>query len=359
MSIPILMTTGGTGGHVFPALALAEKLRELEADCEILFVGSSGGIEERLVPEAGFNLEALKVKKWRGKGVAARLAAMGQLPLATRAASRLIKSFRPRVVVGLGGFASAPVVLASALMRKPVVLLEQNAIPGTTNRWLARFSDTIVTAFRTAEQFLPATRTVLLGNPVRQAILDVGQHRTSDKRCLAVLGGSQGAHAINELMIQAAPLLMQAIPELQLIHQTGSSDHLRVEGEYRKLGLHARVQPFINKMEEVFSKANFVVGRSGATTIAELSVVGIPALLIPYPYAADDHQAANAAEVVEAGGALMKRQSELSFEGLAQLITGLLLDVNRLEQMALAMKRFGRPEATIQIAKLCLERAGK
>jgi len=353
---------GGTGGHVFPALALAEALGEVAPGAELLFVGSVGGLEERLVPAAGHRLEVLKVAKLRGVAAGARVAALAGLPLATLRAAALLRGFAPNVVVGVGGFASAPVTLAATALRLPVVLLEQNAVPGTVNRALARLSRLVVIAFKGAARYLPTDKAVLLGNPVRPGLLralaaanTAGRGGAAPR--LLVLGGSQGAHAVNRLVCEAVPLL-RGQEQLTVHHQTGSADREWVERAYRAAGVSARVEAFIDEIGPALARATLVVGRSGATTLAELSAAGVPALLIPYPHAADDHQAANAEELVQAGGALMRRQEALDPGELAGLLGELLGDRQRLEAMSRAMQASGRPEAARQIATLLIDRFG-
>lgn len=354
----VVISAGGTGGHVFPALALADHLTQLQPSGELLFVGSRGGLEQQLVPARGYRLALLRVAKLRGMGLSGRLRAVGSLPLATAQAVALLRRFAPRVVVGLGGYASAPVVLAAMVVRCPVVLLEQNAIPGTTNRLLARLATAVVIAFRRAARYLPADRTLLLGNPVRPELLAEVGERLPWPPTLLVLGGSQGARAVNQLVTEAAPRLVQRVAGLRIHHQTGPADAAWVEQRYRDAGIEARVEPFIEQMGPAYREATLVVGRSGATTLAELCVAGLPALLIPYPYAADDHQAANAAELVEAGGAVMCRQASLDPERLAGVLGDLLSDRERLGQMAQAMRASAHPEAGRAIAALLLDRFG-
>jgi UDP-N-acetylglucosamine--N-acetylmuramyl-(pentapeptide) pyrophosphoryl-undecaprenol N-acetylglucosamine transferase len=322
-----------------------------------------GGLEERLVPARGHELALLRVGKVRGGSPAARLAAVASLPLALAGALGLLLRFDPDVVVGLGGYASAPVVLAAIARGRPVVLLEQNAVPGTVNRLLARLATQVVISFRRAARHLPVERTLLLGNPVRPellAALDEPADPVEEGRgpCLLVLGGSQGARAVNELICAAAPSLLERVPDLRVVHQTGPADLGWVRGSYERAGLISRVrtEAFIEAPGPVYRRADLVLGRSGATTLAELCVAGLPAVLIPYPYAADDHQAENAAELVEAGGALMVRQSALDPAALSGLLAGLLGDGERLRAMGRAMKRCGRPDAARAIAELLLAR---
>jgi len=356
MAFRVVIAGGGTGGHVFPALALADGLMQRRPDSELLFVGSVGGLEQRLVPQRGYQLELLHSGKLRGMGPLSRLTALASLLPATARAVRLLRRFSPDVVVGLGGYASAPVVVAAGLLRLPVVLLEQNATPGTVNRGLARLARVVVVAHGEAARHLPAGKARLLGNPIRpELVRALEQPGEPGPPTLLVLGGSQGAHAVNELMVGVAARLVESIPDLRIHHQCGAADHRWVEEAYAKIGPRARVDPFVEEMGPALRCATLMLGRSGATTLAELCVAGLPALLIPYPHATDDHQAANAAELVQAGGALMRRQESLTEQTLACLLVGLLQDPERLERMGRAMKSCGRPHAADEIARMLLE----
>ena len=355
----IVIAGGGTGGHVFPAVALATQLRQ-EHRCEVLLVGSVGGLEERLVPAAGLRLELLRVGKLMGTGALNRARTLAGLPLSVAHAVALLRRASPAVVVGVGGFASGPVVLAAGLLRVPVMLLEQNSIPGVTNRVLCRLARLVVTSFaRTAAHFPPG-KARLLGNPVRPKLLAAAARREArrpDGPCLLVLGGSQGARAVNHLVADAAPALLEAVPGLRLVHQTGPADHDWVARRYADTGLEGGARPFIEDMSRAYLEADLVLGRSGATTIAELCVMGLPSVLVPFPFAVHDHQAHNAADLVEAGGALMRRQEELTAEELAALLIGLLTDPERLAGMGRAAAGCGFPDAAKDVARLVMNLA--
>jgi UDP-N-acetylglucosamine--N-acetylmuramyl-(pentapeptide) pyrophosphoryl-undecaprenol N-acetylglucosamine transferase len=360
----VIIAGGGTGGHVFPALALADELRAAVPSSEVLFVGSRGGLEEKLVPSRGYPLHLLRVGKLRRAGVLSSARTLATLPGAGLAALQVLRRFAPHVVVGVGGYASGPVVLAAAVLRRPIVVLEQNSVPGTTNRILSRLADRVVIAFRHAARYLPEDRTLLLGNPVRLAIRNAARPLASEDEggargsaappCLLVLGGSQGARAVNDLVCAAAPALAARLPQLRIIHQTGSVDETAVRERYQAAGLSARVEAFVEDMSEVYGQADLVVSRAGATTLAELGVVGVPAVLIPFPFAADDHQAENAAEIAEAGGALTVRQEGLTAEGLGDLLGRLLEDRRELERMRRAMRSSGYPDAASAVVNLLL-----
>lgn len=357
-----MIAGGGTGGHVFPALAVAQALRAHDPAARLVFVGADG-LERELVPAHGFELIQLPAGRLKGASTLARLRTLARVLPAVRRARRLLREFAPQVVVGVGGYASGPVVAAAALARIPVLLLEQNAVPGLTNRLLARFAAQVVVAFPQAADRLPRGRAILLGNPLRQALVAALQRPrdppgTGPGRHLLVLGGSQGARALNEAITRAARQLAGALPALLITHQTGPADASWVAARYQQAGVAVRVEPFIQDMAEVYCKADLVLSRSGATTLAELTVAGLPAVLVPYPHAADDHQTANARELAQAGAAVLLPQAELDPGGLASLLAALLDDPSRLAAMSRAMRAAARPEAAAAVVRLVCELAG-
>ena len=365
-TLRVIIAGGGTGGHVFPAIALAEALLSRGSDHQVLFVGGEGGLEADLVPRHGHNLELLRVGKLKGSAWSVRARTLAGLPLAVGAAAGILRRFRPHVVVGVGGYASAPVVMAAALLRLPVILLEQNAVPGITNRVLSRFARRVVTTFQHAGGFFPRGKAILLGNPIRDEVAhpllarDGAEEKAArgEPPCLLVLGGSQGARPVNELVCEALPTLAARVPGLRVIHQTGAADRDRVAARYAEVGVDATVDAFIHDMVAAYEPAWLMVGRSGASTVSELTLAGLPALLIPYPFAADDHQFYNAEEVGNAGGALVKRQAELTPESLAEIVGGVLNDPGSLQQMEAAMRGAGRPDAAEDAAALVESLAG-
>jgi len=359
-SLRVLIAAGGTGGHLFPAIALADQLRAEDADSEVLFVGGTRGLEGRVILPRGYRLATLPVGQLKGKRLLSRVRTLSGLPPAVVRAVGLLRKFRPQVVVGAGGYVSGPLVLAAVLMRKPVLLLEQNAVPGATNRMLSHLASKIVVAFAESAGYFPAKRTFVLGNPLRpdlvQSLLEA---EISHDRgpSLLVLGGSQGARPINELMIAAAEMLRDATPGLSVVHQTGAADVERVQQHYDEVGLRARVQPFIEDMAVAYSDADLVLSRAGATTLAELTTAALPAVLIPYPYAADDHQTANARLLVEAGAAVMLRQRGLTAPQLVELLTQLLGNEKLLARMRRSMRALSRPAAAADVVALVRELA--
>ncbi|MBW2734815.1 MAG: undecaprenyldiphospho-muramoylpentapeptide beta-N-acetylglucosaminyltransferase [Deltaproteobacteria bacterium] len=359
----VLIAGGGTGGHVFPAIATAQALKAHHPKVALLFVGSSDGLEAREVPAAGFELELLRVRKLKGAGLMGRVMSLASLAPAVWAATAILRRFRPQVVVGVGGYASGPAVIAASLQGLPTILLEQNAIPGITNRVLSRLAKRVVIAFEGAASYFPGAKAELLGNPLRAELLARLESAAATRQArytadqlatptLVVIGGSQGAHALNELCVAAAPALREQLPGLRVIHQAGEKDASWVCEAYHQAGIEARVESFIHEMAPVYKEADLALCRSGATTLAELTVAGLPAILVPYPYAADDHQAANAKALVGAGGALMQRETGLEAEGLVKTFTELFAHPSRLEQMSRGMQAEGRPRAADDVVSL-------
>jgi len=354
---PVLITAGGTGGHVFPALAVAEQLRA--RNVPVVWMGTRNGLEATLVPKAGIPVEWIEVSGLRGKGLGRKLRTPLMLGRALWQASAILRRLRPRVVLGMGGFASGPGGMMARLLGIPLVLHEQNAIAGMTNRWLARFASQTLEAF--PNTFPPARRAITVGNPVRAAIaaLPPPEQRWADRSGrprLLVLGGSQGALALNRLMPQALGLLGDdERPEVW--HQAGGQLRAAAEAAYQEAGVTARLTPFIEDMAEAYGWADLVLCRAGALTIAELAAAGVGALLIPFPFAVDDHQTANARFLEQGGAALIRQQADLNAERLAATLRELLGDRGRLLDMAQAARRLAKIEAAEQVARACLDQA--
>jgi UDP-N-acetylglucosamine--N-acetylmuramyl-(pentapeptide) pyrophosphoryl-undecaprenol N-acetylglucosamine transferase len=345
----MIVAGGGTGGHLFPGLAVAEILAGREV--QVLFVGSAYGIEASAVPKTRFPFRPLAVRAVRGRGIRGLLGFAWQIPVALLQAWRMIGQVRPRLVLGLGGYGSVPVVMAAWLRRVPTVLMEQNVHPGLANRCLAYLASRVCTTFAESARFFPAGKSVQTGNPVRQlasAVAPAPQQFT-----LFVFGGSQGAHRINQSAVDAAAILEEKLGGLRVIHQTGVADEEWVRRRYLEMGVAAEVLPFIDDMASAYGRANLVVCRAGATTLAELASVGKPAILVPYPFAADDHQRANAEVLVRHGAAEMILDADLTGRILADRVHGLALDPARLAVMSEAARRFAVPDAAVRVADVC------
>ncbi|OQY66712.1 MAG: undecaprenyldiphospho-muramoylpentapeptide beta-N-acetylglucosaminyltransferase [Polyangiaceae bacterium UTPRO1] len=353
----MMIAGGGTGGHLFPGIAVAEAARRRDPAAAVLFVGSPRGIEARVVPTTGFDLELLPGAPLRGRNVAGKVAALGALGAATLRARTLVRRFAPDAVVGLGGYASAPAVLAARLAHVPIVLLEQNARPGLTTRLLARLADRVCVSFPDTHTGLPADRAVFTGNPVRRfSASAAGPARRSAGLTIAIVGGSAGAQRLN----QAGPALRAAladVPGLTLIHQTGFAEEATVRTSYAGAP-GVEVRAFITDMGAVYGAADLIVCRAGATTIAELAAQGLPAIFVPYPHAADDHQRANAEALVRAGAARMVLDHQATGKRLAAEVRELIAAPGALPEMRARMRQFARPDAADRVLDVVASLAG-
>jgi len=352
----IMVAGGGTGGHLFPGLAVVGELRRRVPDLEVRFVGTARGIEARILPERGERLDILRVTPLKGQGVGARLKSFGRIPGAMREAGALMRDFDPDLVLGVGGYASGPVLLAASLSGRPAAVLEQNAHVGMTNRVLARFVDRAYISFEETATVFGKSKSVMTGNPVRYEFVEHARLALADPegfearaRNILVLGGSQGAKKLNEEVPHALARLGRLPEGARIIHQTGQSMRDDVEATYRDLGLEAEVVTFIDDMARAYSNASLVVARAGATTLAELCAIGRPSILIPYPFAADDHQARNAEALERLGAAVCIRESNLDREALGGLTEELLVDESRRRAMSKAARDHGRPDAAAAI----------
>lgn len=355
MGARVGVMAGGTGGHVFPAVAVAELLRADGLD--VFWIGTRRGLEARLVPERGFPVEWLSVAGLRGKGVGDLLAAPWRLTRALAQALAILRRRRPAVVLGMGGFASGPGGLTAWLLGIPLVIHEQNRVPGLTNQWLARIATRVFEAF--PGTFPRARRAVPCGNPVRPEIaaLTAPAQRMAGRpgpRRLLVLGGSLGAQVLNETVAPAVATLPEALrPAIR--HQAGERTLPVAEAAYAQTGVEAEVVPFIRDMAEAYAWADLVVCRAGALTVSELAAAGVGAVLVPYPHAVDDHQTGNARHLSDAGAARLMPQTELSPASLARVLEELLGEPERLLSMAEAARALAEPEAARRIADACME----
>lgn len=352
----VLIMAGGTGGHVMPALAVAQELQS--RGHTVRWLGTDKGLEARVVPAAGIELFTLQVAGLRGRGVMRYLSAPLGLLGALRQAIGLLRRLRPDVVLGLGGYAAGPGGLAAVLLRRPLVIHEQNARPGLTNRLLARLARRVLCGF-------PGTRLAgrpaeFTGNPVRAELLNLPapRERLAVTPRLLVLGGSQGAQAINSAVPAALELLREggaALPQVR--HQAGRAHVDTVAADYRARGIEAAVGGFIDDMAAAYRDADLAICRAGALTVAELCAVGLGAVLVPYPHAADDHQTANAQQMASAGAAIVLAQAQLTPQRLADALRPLLADAARRLAMAEAARALARPDAAARVAAACLEAA--
>lgn len=350
-----LIMAGGTGGHVFPALATAHELQRQGVHVE--WLGTQKGIEARVIPEAGIKLHCIDVAGLRGKGRLSLLLAPFKVLLAIWQALTVLRQVKPDVVLGMGGFASGPGGVAAKLLGKPLVIHEQNAIAGMTNKILSKMAWRVLEAFEDA--FPSETDTETVGNPVRGPILQMNDPRErygnrSGKIRLLVVGGSLGAKAINETL----PEVLAQMPEEQrpeVWHQTGKRTYEETLERYQHLGLEARVVPFIEQMDEAYGWADLVLCRAGALTVSELAIAGVAAILVPFPFAVDDHQTANAKYLAQLDAAQLVPQPELTVDHLKELLTEQFSQRETLGEMAANARALGRPEAGVRVAEVCLE----
>jgi UDP-N-acetylglucosamine--N-acetylmuramyl-(pentapeptide) pyrophosphoryl-undecaprenol N-acetylglucosamine transferase len=332
----LLVAGGGTGGHLFPGMAVAEEFLARDPANQVLFVGTERGIEARAVPAAGYRIELITAAGIRGKGIFSQVKGAAMMLYGYALSRKIIKSFKPDMVLGVGGYASLPMVLAARGMQIPRYIHEQNAIPGKTNKLLARFSDRVFITLEESARFFPNDTTLVTGNPLRRQILNMvakqnppsptplakGESERSEQGGfrLFVFGGSQGAHAINLAMIAALPLLADLSNRLEICHQTGENDCPDVRAAYGGSRIQASVQPFISDMAAEYHRADLIICRAGATTIAEVTACGKACLFIPFPHAVDDHQRRNAEALLKKQACFMLLEHELSGERLAVMI---------------------------------------
>jgi UDP-N-acetylglucosamine--N-acetylmuramyl-(pentapeptide) pyrophosphoryl-undecaprenol N-acetylglucosamine transferase len=355
----VLIAGGGTGGHLFPGLAVARALRSRVPDARVSFVGTASGIESRVIPPSGFDLDLIRSGGLKGKSPAAVIRGLVLLPLSGIDAWRVITRRRPDVVVGVGGYSSGPVVAIAALRGIATIVLEQNAVPGVTNRLLAPVVRAAAVNFEDSRAYFGAKASVT-GNPVREEFFHVDDAAitSSDVRVL-IFGGSQGAHAINVAVSEAAPRLAGSgnAPAINVVCQTGSRDFDMVREAFQRSGVPGRVERFIDAMDREMRQAGLVVARAGATTLAELTAAGRPAILIPLPTATDDHQRKNAEALESAGAAEVIDQRELSGAVLADRIVALARDRERRKRMSTAARRLAKPDAADRIVDIVLRLA--
>jgi UDP-N-acetylglucosamine--N-acetylmuramyl-(pentapeptide) pyrophosphoryl-undecaprenol N-acetylglucosamine transferase len=347
---------GGTGGHVYPALAVAESLRA--NDVQILWLGTESGLEARVVPEKGYNLSTIRVAGLRGKNLLRIFLAPLTITVALFQSIKIIRQFKPDAVLGMGGYVSGPGGIAAWILRVPLYIHEQNAIAGLTNRLLAPLATYVMQGF--PDTFKSSKHLQTTGNPVREEIISLASSAKSnseeskDDICLLVLGGSLGARALNQT-VPAAMKALESDSRIQIWHQTGPKHLQQTKENYERYGLkEVRVDAYIEDMADAYKWADLVLCRAGALTLAELCVVGLASVLIPFPYAVDDHQTANAKHLSDAGAAVLLPESELDAGKLASLLGGLCQARTRLRTMAESTRKLAYLNATTQVAEICL-----
>jgi UDP-N-acetylglucosamine--N-acetylmuramyl-(pentapeptide) pyrophosphoryl-undecaprenol N-acetylglucosamine transferase len=351
-----ILAGGGTGGHVIPALAIAQELQR-RYQAEVLFIGTARGLENRLVPAAGFPLQLVKVGALNRVSLATRMRTALDLPRAIFTAAGLLNEFQPDVVIGVGGYASGPAMLAALMKHTPTLAFEPNLIPGFANRMVARFVSAAAVHFeQTADHFRNA---VVTGVPVRPAFFKIPKKvYQPGSPTLLVFGGSQGARAINQAVIRSLPELVRRLPGLHVIHQTGEREYNEVQAAYAGIAISSEVHKFIDDMPVFFARADLVLCRSGASTVAEIAAAGKPAIFVPFPRAADDHQRRNAEAMEQANAAVVLEETRLDEVWLVDTIDALLEDRARLSRMSDAARAMSHPDAAKEIAELAAKVAG-
>lgn len=343
----IMIAGGGTGGHLFPGIALAEEFHARNPAYTILFVGTTRGLEQRVVPALGYSLRTLTSAGIVGSGIRGKLIGLLSFIVGFFQALHLIVQFRPDLVIGTGGYVSAPVIISAWILRKRTAICEQNSIPGLTNRMLGKIAGTVFIAFGESKRFFPHDRTIDTGNPIRRAFLQtitVGPEK-SDRFCILILGGSQGARSLNQAVVATLDRLQPLRNEVEFIHQTGYQDQAWVESAYHEKGLTALVTPFIDDMARWYRRADLVISRAGAITLTELLISGKASILVPYPYAAYNHQEMNAQSVVDKGAAAMILDQGLKDGSLGDVLLDLYHHRSKLEEMGSNARSLARPEA--------------
>jgi UDP-N-acetylglucosamine--N-acetylmuramyl-(pentapeptide) pyrophosphoryl-undecaprenol N-acetylglucosamine transferase len=359
MTERVVIAGGGTGGHLFPGIALAEEFTRRKEGWEIIFVGTGRGLERQILSRWGFELATIPAAPLKGRSWWEKLSGLSTLFLGVGWSVAFLRRRSPRLVVGLGGYSAGAVVLAAYLLGIKRVIQEQNVQPGFTNRMASRFSQLVFLSWAEGARFFPSPKVRVTGNPLRQTVLEGrGKKQSAKGFTLLILGGSQGATAINRAMVEALPLLMEIKKDLRIVHQTGAADYPWVRQAYEKEGLQASIHPFIDEMAPCYREARLAVCRAGAATIAELCAWGRGSILIPYPFAADDHQRTNAEVLVRQGAARMLLDQELSGKRLAREILSLYRDRQALKEMEKQAVVLGQPDAAARIVDECYRLLG-
>ena len=351
-----ILAGGGTGGHVIPALAIAQQLQKDYA-AEVVFIGTARGIENRLVPAAGFQLRLVQVGALNRVSLKTRLRTIFDLPRAIWESRRILAEFRPDIVIGVGGYASGPAMLAALLRRVPTLVFEPNFVPGFANRLVAPLVSGAAVHFAETGRYF--RRCEVTGVPVREAFFQIANNpRVNTEPTLLVFGGSQGAHAINQVVMDSVADLRTRVPGIHIVHQTGERDYNDAQAAYANLGGSVEAHRFIDDMPGRFARADLLICRSGASTVAEVTAAGKPAVFVPFPRAADDHQKRNAEALERAGAAVMLEESKLNRATLVEAVSSLFSDPSRLEKMGEAARKLSHPNAARDIAAMAARLAG-
>jgi len=357
----IVIAGGGTGGHVFPGIAVAREFKKTESKVEVIFVGTAEGIESRMVPREGFPIRFIRAEGIAGTDMLRALRATAKIPLSFKDSYAILKEIKPALVFGVGGYAAGATLLVASLMNIPTMIHEQNSVPGLTNKLLSKFVDIVTVTYQESMDFFPKDKTHLTGNPVRQEILEGDRergHKTFNLEkgffTIFVFGGSQGAKGINTAISEALVYLDDFKDKIQFLHQTGERDFNAVREFYRIRGFKATIIPFAYNMADAYAVADLVICRAGATTLSELTACGKAAILIPYPYAARNHQELNARKLWDLGAAQMILQKELNGRSLSELVKYLFENPDSIIEMENVSRSIGRPDAAQKVIKLAM-----
>ena len=353
----ILIVGGGTGGHLFPAIAVAEAFITRDPKNQVEFVVTQRPLDSQILGERGFSFKPLQVEGIKGKGFTGKLRSIIGLPGAFGCSLKILKTLRPEMILGVGGYVTGPVVLAGCWKQIPCAIQEQNSIPGMTNRVLGKVVDRIFLAYEESEVYFPKRKCLITGNPIRKELQGVPSRKVSPSGPLTVLilGGSQGAHRINQTVVDALDELESLKDALFIIHQTGEKEEKEIAQAYQEKGFHHQVRAFISDMVGAYGQADMIIGRAGAMTISEITAQGKPSLLIPFPFAANNHQEHNARTLVKAGAAEMILEKEIRPGLLAERIKNWLTDRNKLMEMGKKAGTLGRRQAAEEIVEACFQ----
>lgn len=364
----IIIAGGGTGGHLYPGIAVAEEFLNRSHEpkgriqkTDIVFVGTEHGIESRVIPREGYPIRFLKAEGLVGKSLFKKIRALIAFLFSLSDAYSILRLVRPDVVIGVGGYASVGMVLTAHFKGIPTIILEQNSVPGFANKFLGKFVDAIALTYQESISFFPKEKSYLTGNPIRKQILKRDENKAyrlfpleKGKFTVFVFGGSSGAKSINSAMVEALNYLLDLRQNIQFLHQTGERDYETVKDTYRRLGFNGIVVPFIYQMAEAYCISDMVICRAGATTLSEITAIGKPAILIPFPHAASNHQESNARKLEDMGAARMILDRELTGEVLADAIRDLYIDEKARKEMQKSALAFGRTDAAEKIVDLAM-----
>ncbi|MBF0554203.1 MAG: undecaprenyldiphospho-muramoylpentapeptide beta-N-acetylglucosaminyltransferase [Nitrospirae bacterium] len=352
---------GGTGGHLYPGIAIAEEIKKQLKDVEIIFMGAERGIEARILPSENYYVKLLKTDGFVGVSLKKKITALFRFVMAFFKAYAFLRGLKPDVVIGTGGYASFIPVFAAMLLGIPTVVQEQNSVPGQANRILARFAKKICITYENSLSYFPKNKTILTGNPVREKILRAdkaeGMRMFSLKEgrfTIFIFGGSMGASSLNKVVVDCLEYLKEMKDKIQFLHQTGEKDFEFVRAAYLRHGMSGTVAPFIYKMPEAYASCDMIISRAGATTLAEITAIGIPSVLVPYPYAASAHQEINASRLAVSGAAMMIKEEDLTGESLSGHIQSLYNDGSLRAKLSRDCMTFGKPDAAKKVASIAI-----